>query len=68
MTEFQERERLRKLKMDEKMKEEANVILEDHLKSVASMAEITDSVYAIAKTIDQLMGMNEGRVQSKRWI
>ena len=37
LTEFQERERLRKLKIDEKMKEEANVILEDHLKSVDSM-------------------------------
>ena len=40
LTEFQERERLRKLKMGEKMKEEANVILEDHLKSVDSMAEM----------------------------
>ena len=59
LTEFQERERLRKLKIDEKMKEEANVILEDHLKSVDSMAEITDAVYAMAKTIEQLMGMNE---------
>ena len=65
-TEFQERERLRKLKMDEKMKEEANMILEDHLKSVDSMAEITDAVYAMAKTIEQLMGMNEGRVQRVR--
>ena len=44
LTDFQERERLRKLKIDEKMKEEANVILEDHLKSVDSMAEITDAV------------------------
>ena len=44
LTESQERERLRKLKIDEKMKEEANVILEDHLKSVDSMAEITDAV------------------------
>ena len=43
MTEFQERERLRKLKIDEKMKEEANVILEDHLKSVDSMAEVIDA-------------------------
>ena len=51
LTESQERERLRKLKIDEKMKEEANVILEDHLKSVDSMAEITDAVYAMAKTI-----------------
>ena len=66
LTEFQERERLRKLKIDEKMKEEANVILEDHLKSVDSMAEITDAVYAMAKTIEQLMGMNEGRVQRVR--
>ena len=66
LTEFQERERLRKLKIDEKMKEEANVILEDHLKSVDSMAEITDAVYAMAKTIEQLMGMNEGRLQRVR--
>ena len=66
LTEFQERERLRKLKIDEKMKEEANVILEDHLKSVDSMAEITDAVYAMAKTIERLMGMNEGRVQRVR--
>ena len=66
LTEFQERERLRKLKIDEKMKEEANVILEDHLKSVDSIAEITDAVYAMAKTIEQLMGMNEGRVQRVR--
>ena len=66
LTEFQERGRLRKLKIDEKMKEEANVILEDHLKSVDSMAEITDAVYAMAKTIEQLMGMNEGRVQRVR--
>ena len=66
LTESQERERLRKLKIDEKMKEEANVILEDHLKSVDSMAEITDAVYAMAKTIEQLMGMNEGRVQRVR--
>ena len=43
LTEFQERERLRKLKIDEKMKEEANVILEDHLESVYSIAEITDA-------------------------
>ena len=63
LTEFQERERLRKLKIDEKMKEEANAILENHLKSVESMAEITDAVYAMAKTIEQLMGMNEERVQ-----
>ena len=62
LTEFQERERLRKLKIDEKMKEEANVISEDHLKSVDSMAEITDAIYAMVKTIEQLMGMNEGRV------
>ena len=48
------------------MKEEANVILEDHLKGVDSMAEITDAVYAMAKTIEQLMGMNEGRVQRVR--
>ena len=66
LTESQERERLRKLKIDEKMKEEANVILEDHLKSVDSMAEITDAVCAMAKTIEQLMGMNEGRVQRVR--
>ena len=66
LTEFQERERLRKLKIDEKMKEEANVILEDHLKSVDSIAEITDAVYPMAKTIEQLMGMNEGRVQRVR--
>ena len=66
LTEFQEKERLRKLKIDEKMKEEANVILEDHLKSVDSIAEITDAVYAMAKTIEQLMGMNEGRVQRVR--
>ena len=62
MTEIQERERLRKLKIDEKMKEEANVILEDYLKSEDSMAKITDAVYAMTKTIEQLMGMNEGRV------
>ena len=66
LTEFQERERLRKLKIDEKMKEEANVILEDHLKSVDSMAEKADAVYAMAKTIEQLMGMNEGRMQRVR--
>ena len=30
------------------------------------MAEITDAVYAMAKTIEQLMGMNEGRVQRVR--
>ena len=66
LTEFQERERLRKLKTDEKMKEEANVILEDNLKSVDSLAEISDAVYAMAKTIEQLMGMNEGRVQRVR--
>ena len=42
------------------------MILEDHLKSVDSMAEITDAVYAMAKTIEQLMGMNEGRVQRVR--
>ena len=65
LTEFQERERLRKLKIDEKMKEEANVILEDHLKSVNSMAEITDVVYTMAKTIEQLMSMNES-AESKR--
>ena len=52
LTEFQERERLRKLKTDEKMKEEANVILEDHLKSVDSMAEITDAVYAMGKQLN----------------
>ena len=39
LTEFQERGRLRKLKIDEKMKEEANAILENHLKSVDSMGE-----------------------------
>ena len=66
LTEFQERERLRKLKIDEKIKEEANVILEDHLKSVDSMAEVTDAVYPMAKTIEQLMCMNEGRVQRVR--
>ena len=66
LTESQERERLRKLKIDEKMKEEANVILENYLKSVDSMAEITDAVYATAKTIEQLMAMNEGRVQRVR--
>ena len=64
LTESQERERLRKLKIDEKMKEAANVILEDHLKSVDSMAEIADAVYAMAKTIEQLMGINERRVQT----
>ena len=64
LTESQER--LRKLKIDEKMKEEANMISEDHLKSVDSMAEITDAVYAMAKTIEHLMGMNEGRVQRVR--
>ena len=42
------------------------MILEDHLKSVDSMADITDAVYAMAKTIEQLMGMNEGRVQRVR--
>ena len=66
LTEFQERERLRKLRIDERMKEEANVILEDHLKSVDAVAEITNAVYAMAKTIEQLMGMNEGRVQRGR--
>ena len=66
LTEFQEREMLRKLKVNEKMKEEANVILEDHLKSVDSIAEITDAVCAMAKTIEQLMGMNEGTVQRVR--
>ena len=48
------------------MKEEANVILEDHLKSVDSITEITDAVYAMAKTFEQLMGMNKGRVQRGR--
>ena len=66
LTEFQERERLRKLKIDEKMKEEANAILKNHLKSVDSMAEITDAVYAMAKAIEQLMGMDEERVQRGR--
>ena len=66
LTESQERERLRKLKIDEKMQEEANMILEDHLKSVDSMVEITDAVYAMVKTIEQLIGMNEGRVQTVR--
>ena len=42
------------------------MILEDHLKSVDSMAEVTDAVYPMAKTIEQLMGMNEGRVQRVR--
>ena len=66
LTEFQDRERLRKLRIDEKMKEEANLIVEDHLKSVDSVAEITDAVYAMAKTIHQLMGTNEGRLQRVR--
>ena len=48
------------------MEEETNVILEDHLKSVDSMVEITDSVYAMAKTIEQLISMNEGRLQRVR--
>ena len=52
LTEIQERERLRKLKIDETMKKEANVISKGHLKSVDSMAEITDAVYAMEKTIN----------------
>ena len=30
------------------------------------MAEITDAIYAMAKTIEQLMGLSEGRVQRVR--
>ena len=48
------------------MKEEANAILGDHLKSVDSMAEVTDAVYAMAKTTEPLMGINGQREQRAR--